>query len=232
MKRIFLAVLVSVSAAAKADPCVKRPTEISEEDLYIEREEKAHDLLVAAAFAPPGSTREDIERMASETFPAMAKILKTPLKSPYCQWVLASWRKGEHAKVLKEGERRLAKDKDDLVGLLIKASWALCYSDPVAVSNALVKVDREIRKVQTPTFRGMALLTQGEIRKTLSINGKMTKKEYEADQRKSRKPMQHFDYEIEMRALDIDGYFKKDVPPEAFDPSEAEVLNRLFGFLR
>lgn len=82
-----------------------------------EKEMEARRKLIAAAFASPGASREDIESMANETFPVMEKLAQSEVKSPYCQWVLATWRKGQHAKVLAEGEKRLIAHPVEMVAL-------------------------------------------------------------------------------------------------------------------
>lgn len=239
MKHLFLYALVPIilfccSPILAADRMKGDQPSVPGKQLKIdegEKEMEARRKLIAAAFAPPGASREDIESMANETFPVMEKLAQSEVKSPYCQWVLATWRKGLHAKVLAEGEKRLIAHPDDFVGILIKASWALTYGDQNMASNALVAVDCAARKIQSPTFRKLLPMTLGDIKKDLYIMGKMNADEYAADIKKAQRPGHAFSYCLEMVALDADGYFGSDEAPEKIDPADTMNLGDPFGFV-
>lgn len=176
------------------------------------------------------SPREELPT-AEECLAMMEDLQNVEKLSPYCQWLLVTWRTGDRTKVLAEAEKRLAADENDLAGLMIKAGWAMYYCDVMTASNALFRVNQEIPKVKTPLFKVVSSWTRTGVQMAQIVNARMTPEKYAREQKKGQQKGYPFFFETEFEALDRDGYFQGEIAPERIDPQSVKMLRNRFNLV-
>lgn len=127
--------------------------------------------------------------------------------SPYFNTITNLWYTGHQTNVLQMAEARLARNTNDIAGVLMKASWDFAFSDAVVLSNSLNRVLTVGASVQTTNFTNEFRITQIDVAGVLEYIQNETARQRAADIVKENQQglFPHFDEEL--KALDEDGYF-------------------------
>lgn len=129
--------------------------------------------------------------------------------STYFNTITNLWYTGRQTNVLQMAEARLARNTNDIAGVLMKASWDFAFSDAVVLSNSLNRVLTIGASVQTTNFINEFRITQIDVAGVLEYIRNETAQQRAADNLKENRQglFPHFDEEL--KALDADGYFNK-----------------------
>ena len=127
--------------------------------------------------------------------------------SPYFNTITNLWYSGHQTNVLQMAEARLARNTNDIAGVLMKASWDFAFSDAVVLSNSLIRIRDVGRTISTHAFTNAFVLTEFDLMSTFNILPRLTPIQLSIDCIKSSGPGRRMHYEEELKALDDDGYF-------------------------
>ena len=127
--------------------------------------------------------------------------------SSYFNTITNLWYTGHQTNVLQMAEARLARNTNDIAGILMKASWDFAFSDAETLSNSLVRIRSVGGQVVTPAFTNAFVLTQFDLDSTFSILPRLTPAQLAIDRVKASGSGHRMHYEEELKALDDDGFF-------------------------
>lgn len=127
--------------------------------------------------------------------------------STYFNTITNLWYTGRQTNVLQMAEARLARNTNDIAGVLMKASWDFAFSDANTLSNSLVRIRVLGGKISTPAFSNAFILTQFDLDSTFSILPRLTPAQLAIDRVKASGSGHRMHYEEELKALDDDGFF-------------------------
>ena len=129
------------------------------------------------------------------------------IASPYFNTITNLWYSGHQTNVLQMAEARLARNTNDIAGVLMKASWDFAFSDAVVLSNSLNRVLSAGEVVQASCFSNLFRITRLDVECVLNavVNETSTQRSLDIDKQNRPGRLPHFIEEL--KALDADGYF-------------------------
>jgi hypothetical protein len=116
------------------------------------------------------------------------------------------WFRGERARVLQVAETRLAKDENDLIGLLLKREYQRTFSMVPEIYSTLDRLESVAKGFSSPHFDSLRPLLIADIQVSRRVFGRLSAEQLLAERPKGNIPNKRLPCSTIIEALEADGY--------------------------
>ena len=134
---------------------------------------------------------------------------------PFSAGIANLWLRGDKTRVLQIAEQRLARNSEDMVGLLLKHEYQETFLLVPEIYTTLDQVDAAARRISSPHFAKLRSLVLASTESNRRVLARLSPEQLDAERPKGAVPNKPLASIELIEALEADGYVTAaDLPPD------------------